>query len=116
MTTGSLLAAFIAFQWALALFRVGHQARLAKKVYGWHHVVGGLGPGLLMLHSTRAGYGYLAILSTCFLINLGLGAFNHHNVPTLRAHKELWVVSHVALSLVVVTLGAYHAWTALWFE
>jgi len=116
VATGGLLACYVLFQWALSLCRVQRYNRLAKKLYGWHHVVGGLGPALLMLHSTRAGFGYLAVLSTSFLLNVGLGVANHHNVPKLKAMRDTWVVSHIALSIVVVSLGVYHAWTAFWFE
>lgn len=116
VATGGALALYLLFQWGLSLCRVHSYHRLAKKLYAWHHVVGGLGPALLVLHSTRAGFGYLAVLSTSFLLNVGLGVVNHHNVPKLKSWRDTWVVSHIAFSIVVVSLGVYHAWTALWFE
>jgi hypothetical protein len=116
LVTGSLLATLIGFQWALALLRVRGFSKLAKRFYAWHHVGGALGPVLLAFHSARMGFGFLALLCGVFVANTVLGLVSPSMVPKLREYSVPWFVSHVALSVLLVSLAGYHAWTAVYFE
>ncbi len=114
--SGSLLALAIAFQWLLSFTRAQGEARLAKRLYRWHDVVGAFMPLILLGHSKAFGFGYLAMLSGIFWINTALAFLGPSRVAKLRPHAFTWLVAHIACSVVVSGLAAYHAWTALLFE
>jgi hypothetical protein len=116
LATGALLAAFLSFQWLLALCRVTGSMRAAKVLYPWHQTVGALAPALLFLHSTRLGFGYLVVLSVVYLANNVVGLVNPSAFPRVKSVLSLWTIVHIALSVLVVALTAYHAWTALYYE
>jgi len=116
VTTGGLLAAFMALQWSLPVCRMQGYSRLAKRLYSWHNTAGAFGPVLLMLHSARMGFGFIALLCAAFISNTLLGAFGPARVQRFRTYASQWFISHVALSLLLVGLAGYHAWTALYFE
>ncbi|HMJ57005.1 MAG TPA: hypothetical protein VK540_33280 [Polyangiaceae bacterium] len=116
IATGSALAVFICFQWLLAFCRVNGWGRAAKALYPLHQTIGALGPALLFLHSTRIGFGYLVVLCGVFLANNLLGLLNPSAFPRLRAVISTWAIAHVALSILLVALAGYHAWTALYYE
>jgi methionine sulfoxide reductase heme-binding subunit len=116
IATGTALAVFLSFQWFLALCRVSGWTRTAKAIYPWHQTLGALAPLLLFVHSTRLGFGYLVALSAVFLANNLVGLVNPSAFPRIKSVLSLWTVVHIALSVVVVALAAYHAWTALYYE
>ena len=116
VATGSLLAVFLSFQWLLALCRVGGWLRAAKALYPWHQTFGALAPVLLFLHSMRLGFGYLAVLSVVYLANNLVGLVNPSAFPRVKAMLSLWTIAHIALSVLLVALTCYHAWTALYYE
>jgi hypothetical protein len=116
VATGVGLAVFIAFQWLLAVCRVSGAARAAKALYPWHQTVGALAPALLFLHSTRLGFGYLVFLTGVYLANNLVGLASPSAFHRLRRFLAAWTVAHVALSVLVVALTGYHAWTALYYE
>jgi methionine sulfoxide reductase heme-binding subunit len=116
VATGALLGAFISFQWLLAICRVSGFMRVAKALYPWHQTVGALAPVLLFLHSTRLGFGYLVVLCGVYLANNLVGLINPSAFPRVKSVLSLWTVVHIALSVLLVALTAYHAWTALYYE
>ena len=116
VATGAALAAFISFQWLLAFCRVSGWGRAAKALYPWHQTVGTLAPLVLFLHSTRVGFGYLVVLSAVYLANNVVGLVNPCAFPRLRAVISTWTITHIALSVLLIALAAYHAWTALYYE
>jgi methionine sulfoxide reductase heme-binding subunit len=116
IATGAVLAVFLSFQWLLAFCRMGRWGRAAKALYSWHQTVGVLAPALLFLHSTRVGFGYLVVLCSVYLVNNLLGLVNPCAFPRLRSVLASWTVAHIALSVLLVALAGYHAWTALYYE
>ena len=116
VATGSLLATFLSFQWLLALCRVTGSMRAAKALYPWHQTIGALAPALLFIHSTRLGFGYLVVLCVVYLANNLVGLINPSAFPRVKSVLSLWTVVHIALSVLLVALTAYHAWTALYYE
>jgi hypothetical protein len=114
--TGVGLAVFLSFQWLLALCRIGRFLRFAKALYPWHQTVGALAPVFLFLHSTRLGFGYLVVLSTVYLANNLVGLANPSAFPRIKSILSVWTIVHIALSVLLVALAAYHAWTALYYE
>jgi hypothetical protein len=116
VATGSGLAVFIVFQWSLAGCRMSGLSRIAKALHPWHQTVGALAPVLLFLHSTRLGFGYLAILSGVYFAGNVVGLVNPHAFPRIKAWLSWWTIVHIALSVLLVALASYHAWTALYYE
>jgi hypothetical protein len=116
VATGAALAVFLSLQWLLAVCRVGGFVRLAKALYPWHQTIGALAPALLFLHSTRLGFGYLVVLSSVYLANNVVGLANPTAFPRIKSFLSLWTVVHIALSVLLVALAGYHAWTALYYE
>jgi hypothetical protein len=116
VATGALLALFLSFQWLLAICRIGGLMRAAKALYPLHQTLGALAPLLLFLHSTRLGFGYLVVLSVVYLANNLVGLVNPSAFPRIKSVLSVWTIVHIALSVLVVVLTAYHAWTALYYE
>jgi hypothetical protein len=116
IVSGSLLAGFVGFQWMLALSRVNRAARTARALYSWHQSVGALAPVFLFLHSTRLGFGYLLVLSTVYIGNNVWGIVNPSAFPRIKVVMPFWVIAHIAMSVLLVAMIAYHVWTALSYE
>jgi hypothetical protein len=116
LVSGSLLALFLASQWLLAVCRWQGWNRMAKSTYVWHQRSGILAPGLLFLHSTKLGFGYILVLACTYLANTLIGLLSPHTFPGLRRWQTPWMATHVALSILLVVMTGYHAWTALYFE
>jgi len=114
--SGLVLAVFIGSQWLLSWSRVGGQRRLAKKLYSLHQWVGIVAPVLFYLHSVRLGQNYLLLLSAVYLVNVGLGYANPSLFGRSKTFHFNWMVAHVGLSVAVVAITAFHAWTAVYFE
>lgn len=114
--SGSLLGVFLASQWLLAVCRWQGWNRMAKSAYTWHQKSGILAPGLLFLHSTQLGFGYVLVLGCVYLANTLIGLLSPHTFPALRRWQTPWMATHVALSILLVVVASYHAWTALYFE
>ncbi|HMI86833.1 MAG TPA: hypothetical protein VK550_22220 [Polyangiaceae bacterium] len=116
IATGALLGVFLSFQWFLAVCRVSGWMRTAKALYPWHQTLGALAPALLFLHSTRLGFGYLVVLCAVYLANNLVGLANPSAFPRIKSILSAWTIVHIALSVLLVALAAYHAWTALYYE
>jgi sulfoxide reductase heme-binding subunit YedZ len=116
VATGMALALFLFFQWLLAVCRISGLLRAAKALYPWHQTIGIFAPVLLFLHSTRLGFGYLVVLGGVYFANSVVGLVNPSAFPRMKSVFSLWTVVHVALSVLLVVLSAYHAWTALYYE
>ncbi len=116
VATGSVLVAFLAYQWVLAALRVRGSKRAGKHLR-WHRCVGSCGPLLFYAHASSFGYAYLTALSGVFLGNLLLGAA----APLLqRIHVQPirigWPVLHIAASVLTLVLTAIHTVVAAYYE
>lgn len=116
LVTGSLLGAFIAFQWLLAWARTEGRAATRRRIYSWHQIVGAATPVFFFVHSTTLGYGYLLLLSVVYFANNALGLANPGLVRSAYPLAGAWVVAHITLSAAIVILGCHHLWTALSYE
>ncbi|MET0594831.1 MAG: hypothetical protein ABW133_19175 [Polyangiaceae bacterium] len=116
VASGSLLAGYVSFQWMLALLRANRWARAARALYAWHRAAGVLAPVLLLLHSTRLGYGYLLGLSAVYVANNVWGLMSPSAYPRLKAWVPSWLITHIALSVLLVGLVGYHVWTVVTYE
>jgi hypothetical protein len=116
VATGAALALFLSFQWLLAACRMSGRLRAAKALHPWHQTIGILAPVILFLHSTRLGFGYLVVLGGVYLADGVVGLVNPAAFPRMKSVLSPWTVVHVALSVLLVVLTGYHAWTALYYE
>jgi cytochrome b561 len=108
--TGLVLALFIAFQWVLSLTRTVKKWRpYAMKMQSIHKWIGALSPLFFYVHCMSLGYGYLALLSYIFIANTLLGYFN---LDVIKNNSDVlfkgWMITHVALSLVITILMFFH--------
>lgn len=108
--SGLFLAIFILFQWVLSLTRtVKKWKKHAMKMQAIHKWVGALSPIFFYIHSIGMGYGYLLLLSYIFFANTLLGYFN---LDVIKNNSDAlfkgWMITHVALSLVVSIMMLFH--------
>lgn len=116
--SGLFLAIFIVFQWVLSLTRtVKKWKKYAMKMQAIHKWVGALSPIFFYVHSMGMGYGYLLLLSYIFFANTLLGYFNldviKNNSDTLF---KGWMITHVALSLVVSIMMLFHITMVFYYK
>jgi hypothetical protein len=74
-----------------------------------HKWIGALSPLFFYVHCMSLGYGYLALLSYIFIANTLLGYFN---LDVIKNNSDVlfkgWMITHVALSLVITILMFFH--------
>ncbi len=108
--SGLGVALFIIFQWVLTLTRVVKKFRPnAMKMATIHKWVGALSPVLFYIHSTKLGYGYIALMSYLFFFNALLG---YINLDVIKSKGEIlfkgWMIFHVAFSIIISILMCFH--------
>ncbi|MGY3794214.1 hypothetical protein [uncultured Aquimarina sp.] len=116
--SGVFVGAFIVFQWILTLTRTSkklmkHSIRFSLL----HKWIGVLSPIFFYIHALEFGYGYLALLSYIFFINMILGTIN---LDIIKSQKEWifksWMVTHVLLSVVITFLVVFHVGVVFYYE
>lgn len=104
--TGLVLVAYLALQWS---------STLRKR--GLHELFGAFAPLVLYAHATRFAYGYLVWL---LVIYLGVGAIGLVHRPIVARRRRTlyvwWFVAHIAMSVLLVVLVAYHVVIAIAYE
>ncbi|RED44892.1 hypothetical protein [Seonamhaeicola aphaedonensis] len=108
--SGLFLGLLIAFQWLLSLVRTSKKLRrYAMSMQNFHKWLGAISPLIFYVHSMDMGYGYLLLLSYIFFSNTILGYFN---LDVIKNNSDAlfkgWMVSHVALSLIITILMVFH--------
>lgn len=116
--SGVLIAIFILFQWVLSLTRtVKKWKKHAIRVQNIHKWLGALSPLIFYIHSISMGYGYLLLLSYIFFSNTLLGYFN---LDVVKNNSDTffkgWMITHVALSLVVSILMVFHVSMVFYYK
>ncbi|AUS04038.1 hypothetical protein [Pseudotamlana carrageenivorans] len=116
--SGLVLALFIAFQWLLTFTRVIKKFRKhAMTILDMHKWIGALSPLLFYIHSMTFGYGYLLMLSYIFFTNTLLGYFN---LDVIKNNSDLlfksWMITHVALSIVVTIIMVFHITMVFYYK
>lgn len=116
--SGLLLALFIAFQWMLSLVRTVKKWRkhniLMQNIHKW---LGAVSPLFFYIHSVNLGYGYLFMLSCVFFLNALLG---YINLDVIKNNGDAlfkgWMISHVALSLIITILMLFHITMVFYYK
>jgi hypothetical protein len=116
--SGLVLALFITFQWLLTLTRTVKKWRKhAMTMLTIHKWIGAVSPLFFYIHSMGMGYGYLLLLSYIFLANTLLGYFN---LDVIKNNSDAlfkgWMISHVALSIVVTILMVFHITMVFYYK
>jgi cytochrome b561 len=116
--SGLILALFIGFQWLLSLTRtVKKWKSRAMGMQNIHKWLGALSPLFFYIHSMGMGFGYLLLLSYIFFSNTLLGYFN---LDVLKNNSDAlfkgWMITHVALSLVVTIMMVFHITMVFYYK
>jgi len=116
--SGLGVALLIVFQWLLTLSRVIKKFRQsAMKMVVLHKWMGALSPVLFYIHSTKLGFGYLALLSYLFFANALLG---YINLDVIKSKGDLlfkgWMIFHVAFSIIISILMCFHITMVFYYK
>jgi len=116
--SGLFLALFIVFQWILTITRVIKKLRKhAMVMQAIHKWTGALSPLFFYVHSMSIGYGYLLLLSYIFFSNTLLGYFN---LDVIKNNSDTWfkgwMITHVALSILVTVLMLFHVVMVFYYK
>ncbi|WP_298502419.1 hypothetical protein [uncultured Maribacter sp.] len=116
--SGLGVALLIVFQWLLTLSRVVKKFRQsAMKMVVLHKWMGALSPVLFYIHSTKLGFGYLALLSYLFFANALLG---YINLDVIKSKGDLlfkgWMIFHVAFSIIISILMCFHITMVFYYK
>lgn len=117
--SGFILLLFILFQWVLtfirAIFKPSNQKKhLFLELHKW---IGAISPLIFYLHSVKPGHALLLFLTIIFFTNSIIGLLNAKN----DLLKKKWVYnvylsSHIILSISVLTLSIIHIWVVFKFN
>lgn len=116
--SGLFLALFIVFQWMLSLTRSIKKLRkhnlTMQSIHKW---LGAVSPLFFYIHSANLGYGYLLLLTYIFFSNALLG---YINLEVIKNKGELlfkgWMITHVALSLIITSLLLFHITMVFYYK
>ncbi|WP_282124264.1 hypothetical protein [Algibacter mikhailovii] len=116
--SGLLLAVLIVMQWVLTLTRVVKKWRsYAMTMQNIHKWLGALSPLVFYIHSMSMGYGYLLLLSYIFFSNALLG---YLNLDVIKSSSEAlfkgWMITHVALSIVITIMMVFHITMVFYYK
>ena len=116
--SGFALGLFILWQWTLTLVRVSKRMRKhSQKFTAIHKYVGVISPVLFYFHAMEFGYGYLALLSYIFFINMVLGTIN---LDVIKSSKDWifqgWMITHVALSILITFISVFHVGVVFYYK
>lgn len=124
IATGSLLLAYIGYQWYLPFKKL--TASLTTKRFkgtqttaSWHRYLGVLAPILLYLHSVSLGFAYTFVLALVFVLNAMVGAIDRgmiSDVNLRRRYHRFWLLGHVPTSFLITTLAIVHTLYALAYK
>ncbi|MBQ4821070.1 hypothetical protein J8M14_13445 [Aquimarina sp. MMG016] len=116
--SGVFVSAFIIFQWALTIIRISKKLRKYALQFTYiHKWIGILSPVFFYLHAMKFGYGYLALLSYIFFINMILGTINLDIIKSTKNWIfQSWMITHVALSFVITFLVLFHIGVVFYYE
>lgn len=116
--TGSLLIAFIGYQWYLPYLRLmGDPA--VRNASRWHSYVGVLAPMLLYLHSISLGVAYTIVLSLLFVLNTMVGAVGGIAMRDPRRRprmQRILLMVHVPASCLLTVVALIHMVYALAYK
>ncbi|MCK8523363.1 hypothetical protein M0D21_17410 [Aquimarina sp. D1M17] len=116
--SGLLISIFILFQWVLTITRTSKKLRpYSQKYVVLHKWIGVISPVFFYVHALEFGYGYLALLSYVFFTNMLLGTVN---LDIIKSHKnwvfQSWMITHVALSIVITFIMFFHIGVVFYYK
>ncbi|KZS41714.1 hypothetical protein AWE51_20160 [Aquimarina aggregata] len=116
--SGVFVSAFILFQWILTFTRISKRLRKYAMQFTYiHKWVGILSPIFFYLHAMEFGYGYLALLSYIFFINMILGTINLDIIKSTKNWIfQSWMITHVALSFFITFLILFHIGVVFYYK
>lgn len=115
--SGLCLLTFIILQWSLTVSRVKKRLEPhAPGIMQVHKWMGAFSPLIFYIHAMEFGFAYLFVLSLTFFSNVLLG-YVHVDVIKTKAYWYFqgWMITHVALSLMITLLGLYHIWIVFYY-
>lgn len=117
--SGLGLLLYMGGQWILPYLRFNGRFKAAARHYRLHKRQGAFMPLVYYFHSTAFGYGYLLALSSFLFANLVLG-FLEPGVAARPAFRQrysfVWLATHVALSVLIMALVAYHIFVVFYYQ
>lgn len=116
--SGLVIGLFILVQWLLTFSRIipkfRNKSGLINDIHKW---IGVFSPLLLFIHSTKIGFGYLALFSYLFLVNVLLGTVN---LDVIKSTKDWvfkgWMITHVSISMCITILLVFHIGVVFYFK
>lgn len=117
LTSGLLLGWYLARQLRVPYLRLRGRVGAGSRALPEHQALGALGPLLLYAHAASPGRAHLWALVFTFLAVHGLASLS--GWAASRRDRRLgvaWVVSHVALAMLLLALLGVHVFTVAWFE
>ncbi len=109
--SGSLLAAVVLGQLWLAWQRRSADAARARALLARHRQLGVASLGVLFLHATSPGYGYLLVLGLLIPIQVTLGALWPSGPGDQERRLRVpWRLLHATLGLLLLTGLLLHVW------
>jgi hypothetical protein len=115
--SGLLLLLFICHQCWLSLQRTQGEPGTARHALAHHKRWGSVAPLLFYFHSISPGHAYLLVLSLSFFAVFTLGLL-HQQLLRWQPKwlTQLWLIGHVALTMVLLILLGYHVYVAFVYE
>lgn len=116
--SGLLLGLFILWQWVLTIVRISKKIRhYSNKFTKIHKYLGVFSPVLFYFHAMEFGYGYLALLSYIFFVNMILGTIN---LDIIKSTKDWifrwWMIAHVAFSVMITFISIFHIGVVFYYK
>lgn len=116
--SGFALAIFILLQWSLTLARVvkkwNEKSQTINTIHKW---LGAISPVFFYVHASHFGFAYLFFLSICFFSNSLIGLLNTDTIKQKADwYLQGWMISHVALSMLISFLMIYHIFIVFYYE
>ncbi len=109
--SGAGLAAVVLAQLGLAWMRRSARAKRSRALLRQHRRLGVASLGVLFLHTSHPGYGYLMIFGLLIPLQVTLGAlWPSGSGETSRSLRPRWRLLHATLGLCLLTGLGLHVW------
>ena len=107
--TGFSILALVLLQWRLTHLRNTKQANKLRNAFSSHQSVGIWFPVLIFAHTSEPGYGIQMALLASFIALIVVGLLHGQNFKIRNKwYANTWIVVHISLATVVMTLMFYH--------
>ena len=117
--SGFALFFVILIQWIPTFNRaiLGQGGMKKERTLSFHKWVGALSPIVFYIHTTHPGYALLLFLTVVFFLNISLGYIYHgQREAGKNRYFNIWITSHVILSVMVLIISLLHLWIVFYFD